>query len=86
MGFPDDAIHLAYEKTCLNTGGLKWPYMNSIITSWHEKGLHTMRDIQTGDSAPKRKTAEPKGIYQTHGQTTLTPLERQAVASALEEG
>ena len=24
-GFDDDAIRLAYEKTCLNAGGLKWP-------------------------------------------------------------
>ena len=89
LGFPDDAIRLAYEKTCLNTGGLKWAYMNSIITSWHEKNLHTVQDITMGDSAPKRKPMDNRsngGIFQTHSQTTLTPLERQAVASALEEG
>ncbi|MBR6826117.1 MAG: DnaD domain protein [Oscillospiraceae bacterium] len=85
MGFPDDAIKLAYEKTCLNTGGLKWAYMNSIMTSWHEKNLHTVQDISTGDTAPKRKGTDNRSMYQTHAQTTLTPLERQAVASALEE-
>ncbi len=92
MGFPDDAIRLAFERTCLNTGGLKWAYMNSILTSWHDKNLHTIQDITTGDGVPNRKSGSSagnkgnKGIYQTHGQTTLTPLERQAVASALEEG
>lgn len=86
MGFPDDAVKLAYEKTCLNTGGLKWAYMNSILTSWHEKNLHTVQDITVGDSGPKRKSGDNKGMYQTHSRTTLTPLERQAVASALEEG
>ncbi len=86
MGFPDDAVKLAYEKTCINTGGLKWAYMNSILTSWHEKNLHTVQDITLGDCAPKRKTVDNRGVYQPHHKTTLTPLERQAVASALEEG
>ena len=31
MGFEDGAIIMAYERTCINTGGLKWPYMNSIL-------------------------------------------------------
>ena len=28
MDFDSQALQMAYEKTCLNTGGLKWPYMN----------------------------------------------------------
>ena len=31
MGFADEAIAMAYEKTCLNTGGLNWAYMNKIL-------------------------------------------------------
>ncbi len=83
-GFPDDVIRLAYEKTCMNTGGLKWAYMNSILNAWQEKNLHTVQDITLGDSAPKRKN--DRGMYQTHNQTALSPLEREAIASALEEG
>ncbi len=49
MGFEDEAIQMAYEKTCINTGGLKWPYMNSILKRWHEAGLHTAEQIRTGD-------------------------------------
>ncbi len=51
-GFGEKEIALAYEKTCMNTGGLKWPYLNSILSSWHTQGLHTVEAIQTGDKAP----------------------------------
>ena len=53
-GFGTDEIEIAYEKTCMNTGGLKWAYLNSILKSWHEKGLHDTTAIQAGDKAPVR--------------------------------
>ena len=56
MGFEDGAIILAYEKTCINTGGLKWPYMNSILKRWHEAGLHTVKQINSGDQRGAQKT------------------------------
>ena len=49
MGFDDQAITMAYERTCLNTGGLKWPYMNSILKRWHQAGLHTGDQVESGD-------------------------------------
>lgn len=52
MGFADDAIAQAYERTCLNTGGLNWAYMNKIMLRWHEAGLHTAAQVRTGDSKP----------------------------------
>lgn len=57
-GFPNDAIGLAYEKTCLNTGGLRWAYLNSILKSWHEKGLHTVKEIREGDGGRGKNTAK----------------------------
>ena len=84
MGFTDEVIQLAYEKTCLNTGGLKWNYMNSILKSWNEKNLRTPQDIATGDSAPQMRRSN-NDMYQRHNDT-LSPLERQAIARALEEG
>lgn len=51
-GFGPETICKAYEKTCMNTGGLKWPYLNSILKSWHEQGLHTVQAIEAGDKAP----------------------------------
>ena len=32
-GFSDEVIRMAYDKTCMNTGALKWPYMHSILKS-----------------------------------------------------
>ncbi len=60
MGFEDGAITMAYEKTCVNTGGLKWPYMNSILKRWHESGLHTVAQIESGDrkATPKSDRRE----------------------------
>lgn len=56
-GFGDDVIAKAYEKTCMNTGNLKWPYLNSILKSWHEQGLHTLSAIEAGDKAPSPQSA-----------------------------
>lgn len=49
MGFPPESVEEAYDRTVLNKGALVWPYMNSILKSWHSKGLHTPREIAAGD-------------------------------------
>ena len=56
-GFGEKEIGLAYEKTCLATGGLKWPYCNSILRSWHEQGFTTLSQIEAGDRAPVKPAA-----------------------------
>lgn len=40
MGFDQKALSMAYEKTVMNTGSLKWAYMNKILLRWHELGIH----------------------------------------------
>lgn len=47
-GFAEDAISLAYERTCLNTGGLNWAYMNKILARWQQAGLLTAEAIKAG--------------------------------------
>lgn len=74
-GFPDEVIRLAYEKTCLNTGGLKWAYMNSILRSWQKKGLLTVKQIREGDG--KNKTGEKKNA--------IGDLEREALRKLMEK-
>ena len=59
MGFGDDAIRLAYERTVLKKQSMSWPYMNSILRSWHHKGLHTVEEIQAGDSGYPRRSPAP---------------------------
>ena len=74
MDLPDEVITLAYERTCLNTGGLSWAYMNKILTSWHEAGWKTVEQIQNAD----RKPAE-RG-----GQRRLDPDEQAAIQKMLQ--
>ena len=83
MGFDEEAIALAYEKTCLNTGAMKWPYCSSILKRWHEKGLHTVAEIQAGDARPAGGQRIPAG---SAGQGDLGDLERDAVARLLKQG
>ncbi len=70
MGFPDEVITMAYEKTCLNTGALSWPYMNKILTSWHKEGFKTAEQIRTGDRGV------PKGASGQLGQAELEAIQR----------
>ncbi len=77
MGFSQDALALAYERTCINTGNLSWAYMNRILTRWHEAGLHTAQDVKNKDKKP----AAPKGATGQLGQAEL-----DAIAMALQEG
>jgi len=76
MGFPDEVITMAYERTCVNTGGMRWPYMDKILTSWHEEGRKTARQVQSGD----RKAA--KGATKNR---QLDAEEQAAIARMLQE-
>lgn len=58
MGFPPAAIALAYDRTVLQTGDLKWPYLNSILKSWHQKKLHTVAEIEAGDTPASKKSRD----------------------------
>ncbi len=55
LGFGPEELALAADRTVTNTGELKWRYMNSIIQSWHSKGLHTVDEIEQGDRKPARQ-------------------------------
>ena len=72
MGFDETTIGLAYERSCLNTGGLSWPYINKILLRWHEQGLHTLQQIQSGDSKP----AVPKGASGELGDAELEAIQK----------
>ena len=78
MGFDDEAIEMAYERTCLNTGGLSWAYMNKILQRWNEAGLKTAEAIRSRDRKPG--TGAPKGERQ------LDADEQAAIARMLREG
>lgn len=77
MGVDEEMITMAYERTCLNTGGLNWAYMNKILQRWHQQGLQTAEDVRNGD----QKGGVPKGAS---GQ--LGAAELEAIQRVLQEG
>ena len=76
MGMEEALIAMAYERTCLNTGGLNWNYMNKILQRWHEQGLRTAEDVRSGDR---------KGAPGKNGQRQLDADEVAAIRRMMEE-
>ena len=77
MGFEDEAVSMAYERTCLNTGNMNWAYMNKILSRWHEAGLHTGESIKNGDRRPDNA--------QRSGQRQLDADEIAAIQRMMQE-
>ncbi len=75
-GFDLETVKLAYERTCLNTGGLSWAYMNKILSRWQEKGLLTVEQVKNKDTKSQIKGAS--------GQ--LGAAELEAIQKVLREG
>ena len=71
MGFGEDLLALAYERTCLNTGGLSWAYMNKILLRWQEAGLYTVDQVKSVDRKPT-----PKGASGELGQAELDAIQK----------
>ena len=70
-GFDSSAISLAYERTCLNTGGLSWAYMNKILSRWQAAGLLTAEQVHAGDTK-----SLPKGASGQLGDAELEAIQR----------
>ncbi len=71
MGMDESVIAIAYERTCLNTGGLNWAYMNKILQRWQEQGLRTAEAVQSGD----RKQV-PKGASGQLGDAEMEAIQQ----------
>ncbi|MCD7708921.1 MAG: DnaD domain protein [Clostridiales bacterium] len=53
-GFDLPIIQNACERTIAATHQPSFEYTDSILTSWHDKGVHTLSDIQSLDSAHQK--------------------------------
>jgi len=62
FGMDNEVIYKAYDKTLVNTGSLKWSYMNSILEDWHSKGILKASDINEKDH-------KPGGLSKSSGST-----------------
>ena len=75
MGFELDAIALAYDRTCLNTGGLNWAYMHKILTRWHQANCLTVEQVQQAQRAYQGKDV-PKGASGKLGEAELAAIQK----------
>lgn len=81
MGFSNEVISLAYDRTCENTGSLAWKYMSRILENWNSQGLYTTEQIRTQDKKPSHTG---KVGYQRHNEP-LSPKMQEAVNRMLAE-
>ena len=76
MGFEKDALELAYERTCLNTGGMNWAYMNKILLRWQAAGYKNAQQVRTGNTKKGQKS----------GPRQLDADELAAIEQMMQEG
>lgn len=58
---PDELLRLAYDRTVDRTGKVSFPYMDKILSAWHQKGISSAAEAQreetVGASAKRREEA-----------------------------
>ena len=59
MGFDNETIRMAYERTVLKKQSMDWTYMNGILRRWHEKGLHSAAAIAAADRDFRPRAGAP---------------------------
>ncbi|MCI9510275.1 MAG: DnaD domain protein [Angelakisella sp.] len=71
LGYGEEIIKLAYDRTVDNTGKAAFPYLNRILNRWQEKGVRTpeeaMAEMESGSKAqrgkPGQQTAAPESSF-----------------------
>ena len=56
LGYDRELIQMAYERTLNAINKLSLPYMNSILNSWHEKGVRAPEDVAIKDARPTARS------------------------------
>jgi len=56
MGISPDLVAAAYDRTVLRTGRRSWNYIDTILKSWHAKGIRTVDDIEKKDAVRQART------------------------------
>ncbi len=60
FSYTEDVITEAYNITVEKTGKLSLPYLTKILSNWHGKGLHTLKDVQSAmEEYAKSKEDKP---------------------------
>ncbi len=61
-GFSSDMIYLAYEEMADHTSKMSFPYMDKVLTGWHEQGITTPEKLDAHKKAfndAKKETEKP---------------------------
>lgn len=72
LGFSDELLLLAKERTIYNLQGFKWTYMNSILRRWHQQGLTTAKAVEAAE----------RGYKPTFSKAGPGPTSQNPVASS----
>lgn len=71
LSMSEAMIKNAYERTVANTGKISMPYMNTILKSWHEKGIKTVSQIAEKEGSPSANQKGRTGGYQLDDMAAL---------------
>ena len=58
FGMDEDMVALSYEFCVIQTNKLSFPYMDTILSNWHAKGIKTVEDAEKEHSQFKNPRSE----------------------------
>lgn len=79
-GYSDELLLAAFDRTLLNTGKVAFPYLNSILEAWQQKGVTALEQIQQKDR-PKQPPAR-RYDYDELVRLNRTHAKKQAKSAA----
>ena len=60
LGFSDELLLLARDRTLFNLQEFKWSYMNSILNRWHEEGLTSAAAVEASERGRRPTYQKPQ--------------------------
>ena len=60
LGFSDELLLLARDRTLFNLQEFKWSYMNSILNRWHKEGLTTPAAVEATERGRRPVYQKPQ--------------------------
>jgi len=83
FGMSEEMVALAYEHCILQTAKLSFPYMDKILTRWHQSGIYTIEQAEEDERSFREKsgsstTAPAEGLDVYHDTYDHEALERLA--------
>ena len=77
MGMSEEMIALAYEYCIINTAKLSFPYMDKIISRWHNVGINTIPEAEEDNRKFKNTaTSTDSDFMEDYDHSALEKLSR----------